>query len=67
MSKWTAAFPFDPAKPKNLKSWWADPEVQENREEFQRRLVDTEISRMNGNQRFGGSKMLIDKFPDTQK
>ena len=61
MSKWTAAFPFDPMKPKNLKSWWADPVVQENREEFQRRLVDTEIGRMNHNQRFGGSKPVMGK------
>jgi hypothetical protein len=61
MSKWTAAFPFDPPKPTNLKSWWAEPKNQASREAFQRQLVSTEISRMNGNQRFGGAKSVTDK------
>ena len=65
--KFTDPLPFSPPRPKNLKSWWADPQLQIDREAFQRKLVDEEIGRMNGNARFGGSKMLIDKFPSNQK
>jgi hypothetical protein len=50
------------AKHVGLRSWWADPEVAGNREAFQKRLVDEELARMNGNQRFGGSKQTHDKF-----
>lgn len=46
-------------------SWWADPELQGNREAFQKRLVDEEL-RMVGS-RFGGRQRIIDKFPAAQK
>lgn len=51
-----------PKKAAPEKSWWTDPQVQANREAFQRQLVDAELERMNGNRTFGGSKMTHDKF-----
>lgn len=52
-----------PKKAPAVDSWWARPAVQENREAFQRQLVDSEIDRMNANKTFGGSKRVHDKFP----
>lgn len=42
-------------------SWWTEPLAQANREAFQRRLVDQEITRMNG-EKFGGNRRTHDKF-----
>ncbi len=50
------------AKQENLTSWWTDPDVRNNRAAFQKRLVDEELARMNGHQRFGGAKRTHDKF-----
>lgn len=59
--------PFLNPEKKPLKSWWAEPSVQTDRAAFQKRLVTEELDRMAGAQRFGGSKVLIDKFPTKQK
>ena len=48
-------------KPEALKSWWAEKSCQESREEFQRRLVEDELTRIVRSQKFGGHKMLYDK------
>ncbi len=47
-------------------SWWASPELQHDREAFQKKLVDEEI-RMLGT-RFGRmGPTMIDKFPQPRK
>ncbi len=40
-------------------SWWTKPEYQNNREAFQKKLVDDAVERMNRS-RFGGSKRYHD-------
>ncbi len=41
-------------------SWWADPELQQNRELFQQRLVTEELRMLGG--KFGGRGRTHDKF-----
>lgn len=45
------------AAPSN--SWWADPELQQDRAAFEKRLVDEELRMMGG--KFGGRGRTHDK------
>jgi len=70
MSRWTASsfgdLPPSPPKPKNLKSWWADPVVQNDREKFAA-WARAEQDRIIGNQTFGGTKPTHDRFSQSAK
>ena len=55
-----------PKKVAPTSSWWAEPELQTDREKFAA-WAKSEQERIVGNQRFGGSRKVIDKFPSSQK
>jgi len=59
--------PFLEPKKEPLKSWWAEKDLQEDRAAFRKRLVDVEMVRLCGDQKFGGAKRVLDKFPARQK
>lgn len=54
--------PFLNPEKKPLKSWWAEPSVQTDREAFRKQLVDVEMERLCGDQKFGGRKQTHEKF-----
>ncbi len=70
MSRWTASsfgdLPPSPPKPRNLKSWWADPELQADRGKFSA-AARAEEDRLVGNQgRFSGRKATHNKFSESK-
>lgn len=64
--KFTERFVHTPKKQPPLTSWWADPQAQADREQFNA-IARAEEPRLVGNQRFGGAKRPIDKFPHAKK